>query len=505
MLIHAVMLIAAAATITAAGLLGPEGEDLPAVLGVGVTATAVLGAWSLALAVRALRKGEASRLPQVVLGLLAAECVVGGAVGLAVTCSQYSLLDWAVALALPVFIPVLALAALAAAPVAWWRTKRAEKKAVAKGEPPWSGGRRWKRGLLWYCPVAALVFAVAVPIPLFVFCAHTSPDWMGVGAQWHRWTAKNTPRFVGEGAAMLLSSSQQPLFTDLYRRVLRSGRVSGDRLVAELQSPDYSSFVAAWVGLMQEHKELALDVVRRVGSGEMSMPDTRSESEMAAFLARHVGTADLKRYLDPAAQPWPSVEFTRGILGQREGEYAPYVAKLEQYCDAKDAGRAAGLRRLAQFAPPRDFERLWPKYLADKDPERRKQAIAAIAHIPSPTAALNVFAAGLESSGQSLRRELAGNIQEILLLGYESAEAKVVARTAKALLPFLDDEELAVRQDAAWVLVSLIQDRELEKRVRSIAWTADDPPKKCSPLSGEAKELVGEVRAAARRWLGTER
>lgn len=501
-LVHALMLLAVAITATAAGILGPDSHEWPAALAVGGASVVVLGAWSAVLALRARRKGETSRWPKIVLCLLGAEVILGGAFWLAMRFTQYTLYDWTILLGLPVFLPVFGLATLIAAPIAWWRARRAERLDVKRGGVPWDSRRRWKRGLAWFCPIAFVVALVALPMPLFVFCANTcSEAWFG-GSDWHWWVVRHTPAAVGEGSAALLAESRQPRFVRLYGQVLATGRVGEERLIAELSSADTSVRHAAYGALLRENWDTASALAHRVGRGRFTVQDSEIERHMGAIIGNPVNEEDTARYTDPAQKPWPPPDFLEGFLASAGGEVrARYLRRLELLCDGDSQDREAALKQLARFANREDIERLWPKYLADKNTDRRKQAIAAISFIPNPNVLLNVLAGGLESSDSSLRREVMRNIDELFTAGYEVADTNTVARLVRALLPLLDDAELATRQDAAWGLVALIKAPELEKRVRAVTWTSDDPPKKYSPLSDEAKKLVGEVRAAARQWL----
>jgi hypothetical protein len=228
---------------------------------------------------------------------------------------------------------------------------------------------------------------------------------------------------------------------------------------------------------------------------------------MGYFIRELADPAEKDRYLDPTQHPWPSLAFLDGLLGflgHRQNE--AYASKLTQYCDGKAPDREAALKRLAHFAwQGGEIEPLWAKYLADKDPERRKQAIASIPFIRDPNQALNVLATALESEDETLRRDLARNIQDILIMGYGWADQKVLAHLVKALLPFLDFPDINVIQDSAWVLSRLIKAPQLENCVRETAnWTAGATHDAKSPpaLTPEARKLLDDIRAAARKWLG---
>ena len=500
-LVHGVMLVSVAATVTVAGLLGTDAEGLPEALGVGGAASLVLAVWSLVLAMRARRKAEQSRWPRVVITLLIIELVAGGATFLLARCSANTLYHWAAVLGLPVVLPVLGFATFLAAPVAWWRAGRAEKRETKEGGTPWPARRRWKRRLAWFCPMAVLVVLVALPVPLFVFYARA--EWHMRDYRWPQWANQHTPEAVGETAAGMLSWSSQPRFVRLYAYVLQTGRVSSGRLIAELESPVLPVANAALSGLMRSHQPVALEVARRVAEGRFSPNHSDVAFVLGTCFKCYAGQAEIERCLDPAQKPWPPTDFLRGLFGAPT-YYVDYVRALEKLCDATPPDREAVLKRLAEVAEREDAERLWAKYLADKKAERRKQAIEALAFIKAPDAALSVIAAGLENSDPALRKEMAGYVQDILLLGHERASPQVLQRLVRAMLPLLDEQDVGTMQDAAWVLVTLIKAPELEKRVRAATWKPeDDGDRRPQPaLTPEASDLLNDVRAAARQWLG---
>ncbi|MCY3020649.1 MAG: HEAT repeat domain-containing protein [Planctomycetota bacterium] len=497
------MLLCVGATITLAGIAGPESATWPKTLSVGVTTSLVLALWSAVLAMRAFRTGERSAWPLLVMFLCVLEVVLFGLACLIARLSHYGLYDWTIMLGLPVFLPVACLAALIAVPVAWWRARRAAKRQAARNKTPWNSTQRWKRGLAWFCAVAVLVCAVALPVPLFVFCATVSAShWPGVTARWHRWAVVHTPPALGEWTAGILSRSRLPSFVPLYAAVLESGRVSGDRLVSELNAADPNMAFCALNGLWATDRERVFDLVGEAGRGAIAFRNSSLENYMGKLAGWHGGPEAVERYLDPAQGSGPRTEFLLGLLAAAgPGKRAQFLRKLERLCDSDSPNREAALRRLAQLGEPDRIERLWARYLADKNVDRRRQAIASISFIQSPNAALNVLATGLESHDLATRREMMRNIDELFLSGYEVAAPAVVARVARALLPLLDEEDLATRQDAAWGLAALIKASELDKRVRTIIWTEGGKP--LAPLTPEARKLTDDLRAAVRKWLET--
>jgi len=532
LLIHGLALVFVVGTLTVVGFMPGDVKGAAAVLGVGLAATLVLALWSLLLAVRAWRKEEPSRWPVVVMGLVILEAI--WVIGFLIAHSDYTLREWARIILdfLPLFVPlffVFFFASLIAADIALRRTRRAEKIEAARGGLKWTTHRRWKHRLAWYCPVVALLFAIVLPIPLFVFCARTCRT----GLDGERapsgplWVLEHTPEAVGNAASWLLSYSEQPWAANSRAAVLYTGRVSSAKLVAELDSPNQYWAYNAMVGLQRCHNEEFLKVSRMVGQGSKAVRDSVLERYMGGAIFRLGGQRDTERYLDPRQHPWPPLAFLDGLCQGVFKQYFPnmtqyvqlgppsdrhpgriqYIRNLAQYCDSKAPDREAALIRLAHFAYFNDIEPLWGKYLADKDPERRKQAIASILFIQYSTASLRVFAAGLESNDETLRRDLARNIQDILIMGYERADPKVLARLVKALLPFLDGPDLNAIQDSAWVLSRLIKAPELEKRVRGMAnWATAGAQGVRSPasLTPEARKLLEDLRAAARKWLGAE-
>lgn len=504
LLIHGISLLAAASAVTVSVFLGPSHQDLPVVLGMGISATFVLGVWSVVLAIRALRKGERARRAVAVLLLFLVELAAASvllAAGIFERQLPSRLVFWAVRLGLPVLLPVLLLATAIVAPIAWWRVRRAERLAVAAGGAAWPRARRWKRGLIWYLAVAAVVAALALPVPLFILCACTA-HWEYRAedrTSWRAWVRQRTPLFVGDAAAALLAGSTQPFFADGYARVLRTGRVSPERLTAELQSSVSWVPYAALEGLVVADKRRAADAADQVGRRGLVVRNTWLYRNAGMVLAQFGSPDQVRYYLNPALKPPPPFSFLSGVLiGILQPRRTAFLGDVERFCEGDSPNRDDGLRALAKLTS--DPARCWPKLFADPDPSRRRQSVFAIQSGDDVNLRMQVLLVALETRNDAVLAAFAHEARDIMAL-CGGASRDVTARTTQAVLPLLDDQNLDVRRASAWAISGLIiAPADLESKLFQTASLMTDGNTQW-PESPEERALREQLRDAARRWL----
>jgi biotin transporter BioY len=135
-LVHGLALLAAAISITLAVLLRPNDQAFAPAFGVALTATGVLLVWALTLAARAWRRGERSGWAWAVMVLGSLEMLLLGIVCFVIRSDAplwRTTLEWAWQTGWAVFLPVGVLSYLVAAPVTWWRLRRAAKRDATAG------------------------------------------------------------------------------------------------------------------------------------------------------------------------------------------------------------------------------------------------------------------------------------------------------------------------------------------------------------------------------------
>ncbi|MGD0088326.1 MAG: hypothetical protein ABSE73_00205 [Planctomycetota bacterium] len=525
-LVNGLGTLAGCASIMLAIILQPEDEAFGPGLGVAFSATGVLLTWSLTLAIRAWRRGERNGWCRAVMVLDGLETVFLGAIAYFVRFVlpmfpfsgryQYAWqweLEWALETGVIVFLSVGVIACLGAAPVAWWRVRRAAKRDAKEGI---QGRSHWKRGLIWFCAVAALLVALLLPSPLFLYCA----VWDSQHAEhttWRNWVLDNTPVFVADTAAGALTLSSHAIANRSYHCALQSGRVSKNRLLAEVYSSDPLTRSGAFEGLEHSDPQAALPLAEQIGQGR-TFGTSQDLRGWAGWMMSKYGTAErIRHFLDQAATRLPPpFDFMRGLLwGLRDRP--EFLPELAGFCRKDSANRGVALCVLAWILPPKDVPGVWAEFLADSDPLRRQQAIGTVANIRDLNVRLAIFAACLESPDPSVRQEMHKHLGSSSLAFHdcESRDSALAKRLAQSLLPILDDADRNCCCAAAWNLSVLIGDHgtfdgrgtfddhgTLQKemdffRILSVS-LARGMPVQATP---QEQELLDSIRAAARKWL----
>ena len=333
-LVNGLATLAGCTSIVLAIVLRQNDEAFGPGLGVALSATGVLLVWSLTLAVRAWRRGERNGWVWAVMVLGGLETVLLGTMAFLIrfVLPFSSPFEWAYETGLIVFLPVGAIAYLAAVPVTWWRLRRAARRDANTGLPTRS---HWKRGLIWFCAVAGLLTALLLPGPLFLYCSDwdrgsSGSDMDKEFLNWRIWVWENTPVFVADTAAGALAPSSHPVAWNLYVCALRTGRVSKNRLLAEVNSTD-SKAQCALLGLERSDPQAALALADQIGQGSFSVTSTSLQGRAGWTMGRHGTPERIRYFFDQAAtQSPPDVTFMSSlcdVLANRP-EFLPEIASF---------------------------------------------------------------------------------------------------------------------------------------------------------------------------------
>jgi len=506
-LIHGLALVAAGTSVAVLFAFQPAAESFAAFFGMGLSATFVLGLWSLVLAIKSLRRKEASRWPVVVIVLCALEAVPllpALAFSTVPWSSAGNIKEWALRTGIVVFVPVTLLAGLVAALVAWLRMRRLAKRDARAGV---TGKRYSKRGLVWFLAVTVALVALLVPVPLFIYCAYMATQWEHpANRTWRSWVVEHTPVVIGETAASLLPSSPPPSGVTLYQFVLLSGRVSRGRLTAELKSPDPWTQSCALEGLFRADPKAALGLAGDIGDGKVTGQNMFMQHQAGSMIGEHGSPEQIRHFLNAATtQTPPPFNFVQGMLPMLGWKRPELLPDLVRFCKSDSSNRDEALRQLAYRVPPKDLPKLWAEFLADTDIIRRKQSVAAIAWMQDQNVRLQVLVAGLEGPDPALRQMIAQNLRHSNAYMYDmgSADPALRKRFAASLLPLLDSDDVDTRRGAAWSLVGALNDPRSLGRERQFLYAL------MSKLSGNKQvaetpkevEVRGNIREAARKWL----
>ncbi|MGD0092116.1 MAG: hypothetical protein ABSE73_19555 [Planctomycetota bacterium] len=522
LLVNGLAMLACCISIVLASILDPHDEAFGPGLGVALSATGVLVVWSLTLAVRAWRRGERSGWGWAVMVLGGPETVLLGAIAYLIrfVFSFSSPFDWAYDTGVIVFLPVGAIAYLGAAPVTWWRLRRAAKRDSSAGL---RAGRdagattvrsHWKRGLIWFCAVAALLVALLLPCPLFLYCADFK-----CGAVWHRhrdhatwtwrrWVLENTPVFVAEPTAASLKLSSHRTAVELYFCTLWSGRVSKKRLLAEVNSTDPEAQDCAFQGLVCGDIQEAVAVADQIAQGSIaaSSPNLRRD---AGFVMGLRGTAERIRYFlaQAATQSPPHPDFMAGLLEflVNRRELLPEVAS---FCRKDSPSREHALQVLAGMLPPKDLPGVWAEFLSDSDPLRREQAIKAVAFIGDANMQFASLVALLcRRLDPSVCQQMKNWLQRSywVFLDCKTSDPALIKLVTPYLLTTLDccDDDRRIRWLAAFNLSWLLYDGQGTLQEWSFFGSLLERQKRgdTAQATPEEQKMLESVRATSKKWL----
>lgn len=238
LLIHGLGYLFLAAAWVVMLLLGESTEEAQPVQGVGGATALVFSVWSLVLSVKALIAAERPWLAIVNIAWVLIEVAIPCAACWWLLFMRYTpnsyVYEVMLYLGLPVFVPLLILSALAYVPFAVWMTRRAERRAAARGEAAWTRRRRWTTGLRYSGACLLLLSFLVLPTVLYVFSVLA----MGQGRNpgWQALVREYTPEPIRNGVYWQLPEK-------LKRRFLHFGFPSDAVLLAEMYDPQ-----SAWRG-----------------------------------------------------------------------------------------------------------------------------------------------------------------------------------------------------------------------------------------------------------------
>ncbi|MGD0093694.1 MAG: hypothetical protein ABSE73_27605, partial [Planctomycetota bacterium] len=413
-------------------------------------------------------------------------------------------LQWDYGTGMIVFLPVGTIAYLGAMPVTWWQIRGHDPISgcleIGIVSPDLPTRSHWKRGLVWFCAVAALLAALLLPWPLFLYCCDR-----GGSKTWTAWVLENTPVFIADTAAGALTLSSHEAAVDLYQGALAGGRVSKKRLLAELNSSDPTTQKCAFAGLERSDLQAALAVADQIGQTRTS-GTASSLPLMAGYLMARFGTRERIRYFlaQAAIQSPPASEFVESLLRYLP-ERPESLPELVSFCRKDSPYRGYALVVLTKMLPAMDVPGVWLEFLADSDPLRRQQALNVIPDISDANARLAILAAGFESPNPLVLQALK---QQLWFLSWvfsqcKSSDPALIKRLVQSVLSLLDDADRTIRCAAACSLYWLVDDHGTLQKAFDFPDNlyyrlASGQPGQATP---EEQEVLESVRAAAKKWL----
>ncbi|HYG74097.1 MAG TPA: hypothetical protein VEK08_03750 [Planctomycetota bacterium] len=389
------------------------------------------------------------------------------------TLTTWRLREWFSDTAMPVIAGVFLLAFVLALPVSIWLDRR-ENRRRSTGTEAWNARERWGYRIRWQVRLVALLSFILLPFPLFVYSACTLRiRYYGSESPWRRTVIDMTPRFVSEASAEVLSWPAHPKVVDVYGDVLRSGRVSPERLKTELNTSKlWAIREDAFTGLTKTDPEAALDYARRGGQGKIPMPFWMLNN-VGRYFGRKAPAHEIEPFLEPVASSTVPYNFHMNILAVafrcRRHEF---ISKFDALVQNKWALQADSAQLYARYMPPARSEALFPALLSeDANAAMLPGIIDAIRGIPDYGVQLRIVSNAFEK----------GTVQSPLIVllalqGYGGLETAAPAdrkRAALAIAPCLDSEDYEVRKSAWFALANILNvPYTLDKDELNRPWTA---------------------------------
>lgn len=288
LLIHGLGYLFLAAAWVVALLLDETTEEAQPVQGVGGATALVFSVWSLVLSVKALVAAERPLLAIVNIAWVWVEVSVPCAASWWLLFSNYHPSSYAyemiLYLGLPVFVPLLIWGAVVYAPIAVWMVRRAERRALARGEAVWTRRRRWTAGLRYAGACLALLGLLVLPVALYVFSVRAAHESRTVA--WQSVVREYTPDAIKHAVYRQHSNQAK-------RRFVQFGFLPDAVLLAEMYDSQ-----SAWLGAMAwnqytlRHPEDSVARACRVVAGEES-----ANAYANQIFARNAGLDQIRAHL----------------------------------------------------------------------------------------------------------------------------------------------------------------------------------------------------------------
>ena len=476
-------------------------KDVAPILAVGGGASFVLIVWSCVMSLLALKGGERVKWPVAILAMAFYE-----AIALSVFHNQIWPNIPVIGSSLPVLLPAFAGIATPVMIYAWRRVTLAERKSTTAGGAAWSRVRCVQYGLRWFIPVTIPLFMAAVPVPLFLYSVSQLESRRNFTS--HLWVIESTPEFVADASADLVVYTDLPNARELYQAVLDTGRTRRERLMGELQSPNYTEMDARafWI-LANLDSKAALEYAEKVANKHKINISASLCGILGSYMARSGSAKQIREYLNPDRPAAPPNDFMKGLIEQILRRPYGFLPELEQYADGNTAYRNDALVVLAENSERADIERLWLKYLRETDPKRLRETAKAALSIHDEKLRLYIVNKYLEHPDSSVRKtalaELAHECCQNSFAPFDTIQASGTDKVpfTKILEHILDDPERVQRRYAACILAYKfgLSSNFVEAAISNTS-SADAPPETMPELSER-----DAIRKAAHKWLETHK
>lgn len=387
-LLHALAWAFAGATIFTDLFLDPREEPFYTVLGVGASAVIILFTWSVILAGIAVLRAEPPRFPVGVLLLSLSYVTLGYLLLWRYHFSMFLVRGsppvppgfWEFAgygafwLGLLLFAPMLH-AAIVGALLGFWRVRRAVRKAEQAGAEPWTPGRKWRLGMLWFA--GALLVLAAPLLPCLPFLYSAVDRWNHPTWDWRFAVSNGTPDYARGLTVRFLWFSDDGAYMRSRRTILWTGQLTKAQTLAHLFDPKPEKCEIGFRGLSTSYVEEARAQAVRMGDGEWKPAEPIVLRYAGEFLAQRGEPEEIRRYLDPARKS-PQMFRVAFLRELAQCERWAYVPDLVKYLAGDPPEREEALFALAILCDDQQGEEYWTDFAKRSDVAFRRDAASAL-------------------------------------------------------------------------------------------------------------------------------
>lgn len=393
-LLHALAWAFAGATIFTELFLDPREEPFYTVLGVGASAVIILFTWSVILAAIAVLRSEPPRFPAGVLLLSLLYITLGYLLLWRYHFNLFLMRGsppvppafWDFAgygafwLGLLLFAPMLH-AAIVGALLGFWRVRRAVRKAEQAGAEPWTPGRKWRLGMLWFAGALLVLAGPLLPCLPFLFSAvdrWNHPTW-----DWRFAVSNGTPDYARGLTVRFLWLSDDGAFMRSRSTIIWTGQITREQTLAHLFDADPRKCEIGFRGLSTSYVEEARVQAVRMGDGEWKPSEPIVLRYAGEFLAQHGEPEEIRRYLDPKRKSPQMfrVAFLRELAQCKRWEFVP---DLVNYLAGDPPEREEALFALARLVDVQQRMELWTEFAMRPDAGFRRDAASALKEFAKP-------------------------------------------------------------------------------------------------------------------------
>lgn len=440
-------------------------QDLLPVAGMALAIGGVCYCWSLFLAIRAYKSGESATLPLWVMNLATLPLASFG-IMCWFPCSYefVPIRRWSFLAALPVYLPFISFLCISGTviirPLLMWFERRRKRL----GKPDFTRAQRVPRVVAVYLGYALLAGAIVLPVllciedevekvlhngaSLYSTLGTFAPKYNKVQKRTGSRASETYSEFISDTAERILSLEPDNEWHDARMPLLRSGKMSFNRLVRRAHDANTKVAQNALKGILASYPERIADVASEIiSTWPKSKPD---ETLFAAHeIVAHYGSYEQRRDLLKDIQNGSA--HSSGIMLPYFTD-APHDVRLipifKDLLKSSNPTHHHALEPLIAWLPDDEAEALMEEAWVSNDPLEQLKIRECL--IQNPRERALGFAVVMNHAPKRIRRE------ELFRLTQSSDSPLIKTRFIKSLLKLCDDADLTMRRGAVRMLTTTL-------------------------------------------------